>query len=86
MPSRVEMMESEQRKRRQEKFRKRSKSLFHKVEELATETDAWVVFIVRDRTGRVRSIRSSSNPNWNPSVNDLIVGEGFSNFMIFCAD
>jgi hypothetical protein len=79
MPSRVEMMESEERKRRQEKFRKRSKSLFHKVKELATETDAWVVFIVRDRTGKVRSIRASPNADWNPSVNDLLVCEGFSN-------
>ncbi|KIM93078.1 hypothetical protein OIDMADRAFT_36091 [Oidiodendron maius Zn] len=43
--------ERAQRKRCQEKFRKRSKSLFYKVEE---------------------SIRLSSNPNWNLSVNDLI--------------
>ncbi|KAH8800772.1 hypothetical protein F5884DRAFT_862700 [Xylogone sp. PMI_703] len=64
--------EREERKRRQEKFRKRSGSLFNKARLLAKDTDAWVALIVRDKVGQVRTLRSSSDSSWPPSINDLI--------------
>ena len=74
MPSRAKFVtEKEERKSRQEKFTKRSKSLFNKTKRLAEDTDAWVALIVRDKSGKVRSIRSSNVPDWPPSIQDLIV-------------
>ncbi|KAH9206341.1 hypothetical protein DL95DRAFT_73799 [Leptodontidium sp. 2 PMI_412] len=65
--------EREERKKRQEKFRKRTRSLFNKTRLLAKDTDAWVALIVRDRAGRVQSIRSSGSRYWPPSIQDLMV-------------
>ncbi|KAH7363995.1 hypothetical protein BKA65DRAFT_545897 [Rhexocercosporidium sp. MPI-PUGE-AT-0058] len=64
--------EREERKKRQEKFRKRTRSLFNKTRLLAKDTDAWVALIVRDRAGRVQSIRSSGSRYWPPSIQDLM--------------
>ena len=91
MPSRVQFQmteaeEREERKRRQEKFRKRTGSLFNKVRLLAKDTDAWVTLIVRDRSGRIQSFRSSDNFNWPPSIKDLIVGRRFSSSKILYAN
>ena len=65
--------EREERKKRQEKFRKRTRSLFNKTRLLARDTDAWVALIVRDRDGRVQSIRSSGSRYWPPSIQDVMV-------------
>ena len=85
MPSHVQFQitdaeEREERKRRQEKFRKRTGSLFNKARLLAKDTDAWVALIVRDRAGRIKSFRSSDSLYWPPSVKDLIVGRRSSQF------
>ncbi|PVH67566.1 hypothetical protein DL98DRAFT_600355 [Cadophora sp. DSE1049] len=64
--------EREERKKRQEKFRKRTRSLFNKTRLLARDTDAWVALIVRDRDGRVQSIRSSGSRYWPPSIQDVV--------------
>jgi hypothetical protein len=76
MPPRARnhMQKCQELKRRQEKLRKRSASLFHKAEELAMMTDAWVALVVRDKTGRIRSLRASNDPNWPPSSRDFTVG------------
>jgi hypothetical protein len=47
---------------------------------LAKDTDAWVAVIIRDRSGRIQSFRSSNNRYWPPSIKDLIVGCHFSKF------
>ena len=77
MPSRRSRItateEREERKKRQEKFRKRTGSLFDKVKKLALDTDAFVALVVRDRAGRVRSFRSSDSLYWPHSITDLIV-------------
>jgi hypothetical protein len=77
MPSRrqnqTKMTVAEERKKRQEKFRKRTGSLFDKVKKLALDTDAFVALVVRDRAGRVRSFRSSDSLYWPHSITDLIV-------------
>lgn len=77
MPSRrqnqTKMTAVEERKKRQEKFRKRTGSLFDKVRKLAQDTDAFVSLVVRDRAGRVRSFRSSDSLYWPHSIKDLIV-------------
>ena len=81
MPSRRSQIkatkEREERKRRQEKFRKRTKSLFNKTRLLAKDTDAWVALVVRDRAGRVQSFRSSGSRHWPPSIQDLMVSRHF---------
>jgi hypothetical protein len=64
---------AEERKKRQEKFRKRTRSLFNKTRLLAKDTDAWVALIVRDRAGRVQSFRSSDSHYWPSSIQDLMV-------------
>jgi len=77
MPSRrqnqTKMTVAEERKKRQEKFRKRTGSLFDKVKKLALDTDAFVALVIRDRAGRVRSFRSSDSLYWPHSITDLIV-------------
>jgi hypothetical protein len=80
------MTAAEERKKRQEKFRKRTRSLFSKTRLLAKDTDAWVALIVRDRAGRVQSFRSSGSLNWPPSIQDLMVSRHFSSFIIISAD
>jgi hypothetical protein len=75
--------EREKRKRRQEKFRKRGGSLFNKAKLLAKDTDAWVALIVRDKSGRIKSFRSSNNLYWPPSMKELIVGQLFSSSIIY---
>ena len=84
MPS--QLTEAEERKRRQEKFNKRTKSLFNKAKRLAEDTDAWVALIVRNRAGKVTSLRASENPNWPPSIIDLIGAQRFSSPMTLYAD
>jgi hypothetical protein len=88
MPSRVQLQiaESEERKKRQEKFRKRTRSFFNKARLLAKDTDAWVAVIVRDRSGRIQSFRASDNPQWPPSIKDLIVSRPCQNSMILYTD
>ncbi|PVH67605.1 hypothetical protein DL98DRAFT_543023 [Cadophora sp. DSE1049] len=71
--------EREERKKRQEKFRKRTRSLFNKARLLARDTDAWVALIVRDRDGRVQSIRSSGSRYWPPSIQDVVAVAGDTN-------
>jgi hypothetical protein len=80
----VELADAEERKKRQEKFRKRTRSFFNKARLLAKDTDAWVALVVRDRSGRVQSFRSSDSPYWPPSIQDLIVSGYFSISMILC--
>jgi hypothetical protein len=86
MPSRrqnqTKMTVAEERKKRQEKFRKRSGSLFDKVKKLALDTDAFVALVVRDRAGRVRSFRSSDSLYWPYSIIDLIVSGNISTYMM----
>jgi len=81
MPSRRSRItateEREERKKRQEKFRKRTRSLFNKTRLLAKDTDAWVALVVRDRAGRVQSFRSSGSLYWPPSIQDLMVSRHF---------
>ena len=77
---------AEERKKRQEKFRKRTRSLFNKTRLLAKDTDAWVALIVRDRAGRVQSFRLSGSRYWPPSIQDLMVSRHFSSSMISSAD
>ncbi|CZR65312.1 uncharacterized protein PAC_15212 [Phialocephala subalpina] len=63
---------TEERKKRQEKFRKRSRSLKNKVRQLAEQTDCYVAFIAIDKSGKCQSIRSSNDPSWPPSIDDMI--------------
>lgn len=89
MPSRrsqIMAAEAEERKKRQEKFRKRTRSLYNKTRLLAKDTDAWVALIVRDRAGRVQSFRSSGSLYWPPSIQDLMVSRHFSSSIILPAD
>jgi hypothetical protein len=44
-------------KKRQEKFKKKSKSLFNKVKKLALDTNTFVTLVVRNKANRVRSFR-----------------------------
>jgi hypothetical protein len=67
------MTAADERKKRQEKFRKRTGSLFDKVEKLARDTDAFVSLVVCDRTGKARSFRASDRPYWPHSIKELIV-------------
>jgi hypothetical protein len=80
------LTEAEERKRRQEKFRKRSPSLFSKAKLLAKDTDAWVALIVCDRAGRIRSFRLSDSLYWPLSTKDLIVSWHVSSSVILYAD
>ena len=61
------MTAANERKARQTKFRKRTKSLFNKVRLLAKDTDASVALIVRGRDGRVLSFSSPDSIHWPPS-------------------
>ena len=67
------MTTAEDRKKRQEKFRKRTGSLFDKAKKLAEDTDAFVALIVRDRVGRIRSFRSSDSLYWPHHCKDLSI-------------
>ena len=88
MPSRVQfqtkLKEAEERKKRQEKFRKRTRSFFNKARLLAKDTDAWVALVVRDRAGRVQSFRSSESFYWPYSIKDLIVSRHFLTSINLC--
>src|SRR6266536_1855529 len=87
MPSRrSQIAATEERKKRQEKFTKRSRSLFNKTIGLAKDTDAWVALIVRDRAGRIKSFRSSDSPYCPLSIQDLMVSRHFSSSIILYAD
>jgi hypothetical protein len=77
---------AEERKKRQEKFRKRSGSLFDKVKKLALDTDAFVALVVRDRAGRVRSFRSSDSLYWPDSIIDLIVSIAISQYVVYLSN
>lgn len=88
MPPHVQQfqMERAERKRRQEKFTKRTRSLFNKAKLLAKDTDAWVALIIRDRSGQIKSFRSSDSLYWPPSIKDLIVSRRFLSSMILYAN
>ena len=88
MPSRVQsqMTEAEERKRRQERLRKRSASLFHKASLLAKDTDAWIALFVRDRAGRIKSFRASNDLHWPPSIEDHNVSRCLLTSMIIYTD
>jgi hypothetical protein len=62
-----------ERKKRLEKFRKRSKSLVHKAKELAEQTDSYVGLYLIEKSGRCHTF-TSHDPNWHPqSFNNLNV-------------
>lgn len=67
------MTAADERRKRQDKFRKRTKSLVSKARLLAKDTDASVALIVRGRDGRVQSFRSSDNAHWPPSIENIVV-------------
>ncbi|KAH8587322.1 hypothetical protein B0O99DRAFT_678194 [Bisporella sp. PMI_857] len=48
----LKLKQAEERKKRQEKFRKRSKSLFSKIKLLAKDTDAWAALIATHPSGK----------------------------------
>jgi hypothetical protein len=68
----------EERKKRQEKFKKRSGSLFDKVKKLALDTDTFATLVVRDRAGRVQSFKSLNDFYWPYLITDLIVSADIS--------
>ena len=58
---------------RQEKYRKRTKSLKSKVKELAQLTDGYIALILCDKSGKYETIRSSNKLYWPPSIKSIIV-------------
>ena len=54
-----------------EKARKRTKSLFRKANELAQITDA-NVYVVIDRSGKYQVYRSTDEPGWPPSQEEMV--------------
>ena len=70
-----EQVRKEEQKKRNEKYTKRTKSLIRKVRELAEGTDAFVSLVLRDPRGKVQSVRSSDDPNWPPSINNIMVSK-----------
>jgi hypothetical protein len=62
-----------ERRKRLEKFRKRSKSLVHKAKELAEQTDSYVGLYLIEKSGRCHTF-TSHDPDWHPlSFNHLNV-------------
>lgn len=54
-----------------EKARKRTKSLFNKANELAQIADA-NIYIVVDRSGKYQIYRSTDQPGWPPSEQEMV--------------
>lgn len=61
------------RKKRQEKYRKRTKSLMNKVRELGAQTDCSAALILRDHAGAYKTCVVSQDPCWSPSIAAITV-------------